>query len=105
MRTTLDLSTLPLGVLIGLGVLAILEIALDVIALVGLFRRPPGGVVGNKWMWVAFIALVNPIGAILFFAVGRRKAEVVEQPVVEPKRSAADIADALYGSGDASPKP
>jgi p-aminobenzoyl-glutamate transporter AbgT len=101
----MDLSTLPLGVLVGIGVVAVLEIALDVIALIALFRRPAGGVVGNKWLWAAFIVLINPIGAILFFAVGRKRAQVVEQGAAQPKRSAADIADALYGSGDESPKP
>ena len=100
MRALTDLSTLPLGLLIGIGVVAVLEIAL-----VTLFRRPTGGVVGSKWLWAAFIVLINPIGAILFFAIGRRRAQVVDEPAAQPKRSAADIADALYGSGNESPKP
>ena len=72
MGTNLDLSTIPVGVLIALGVVLLLEIVLDVIALVDLFRRPVARVaLGNKWIWVAVIILVKLIGDILYFAIGR----------------------------------
>ncbi len=101
MRTNLDLSTVPLGVLIGLAVVLLLEIAFDVVALVDLHRRPVTTVAfGNKWIWVALIILINLIGAILYFAIGRRPAQIVEQPAAESKRSSIDIADALYGTTD-----
>ncbi|MFC5502653.1 PLD nuclease N-terminal domain-containing protein [Lysinimonas soli] len=111
MSSNLDLSTIPLGVLIGLGVVLLLEITLDVIALVDLYRRPVASVaLGNKWIWVAVILLVNLIGAILYFAIGRRPAPAVEQPSAGPSapertRSAAEIADALYGSDDETKRP
>ncbi len=101
MRTNLDLSTLPAGVLIGLGVVLLIEIALDAVALVDLYRRPIATVaLGNKWIWVAIIVLINLIGAILYFAIGRKSAPSVERPATAPQRSSADIADALYGAPD-----
>ncbi|WP_222706669.1 PLD nuclease N-terminal domain-containing protein [Lacisediminihabitans profunda] len=79
----------------------LLEIALDAVALVDLYRRPVATVTfGNKWIWVAVIVLINLIGAILYFAIGRKSAQTVERPAAEPKRSSADIADALYGTPD-----
>ncbi|HEU0206814.1 MAG TPA: PLD nuclease N-terminal domain-containing protein [Pseudolysinimonas sp.] len=106
MRTKLDLSTVPVGVLIVLGIVLLLEIVLDVIALADLYRRPVARVtLGNKWIWVAVIVLINLIGAILYFAIGRKPAPAGEQPsgegpVAKPARSAAEIAEALYGDPD-----
>lgn len=95
-----DLATLPVGVLIVLGALVALEIALDVVALIDLYRRPAGTIVsGNRWIWVAVIVLVNPVGAIVYLAIGRIPAQIVEQ-AAGPKRSSSDIADALYGTSD-----
>ena len=99
----MELSTLPVGVLIGLGVVLVLEIALDVVALIDLVRRPRSTIVfGNKWIWVAVIVLVSLIGAILYLAIGRKPAPAMDtqQQASPPKRSSADIADALYGSTD-----
>ena len=106
MGTNLDLSTIPVGVLIVLGVVLLLEIVLDVVALVDLYRRPVARVaLGNKWIWVAVIVLVNLIGAILYFAIGRKPAPAGEEPAVKPARSAAEIADALYGDPDRPKQP
>lgn len=108
MRMSTDLGTLPLGILIGLGVVLLVEIALDVVAIVDLVRRPVATVVfGNKWVWVAIIVLVNLIGAILYFAIGRKQAPAVEPDAraMTPTRSNADVADALYGTRDESKQP
>jgi len=105
MRTSLDLGATPVGLLVALGIVLVLEIALDVVALVDLVRRPVARVaLGNKWIWVAVIVLVNLIGAILYFAIGRKPAPAGEEPAVKPARSAVEIADALYGDPD-QPKP
>jgi hypothetical protein len=95
------LLALPTPVLVGLGLLLLVEIALDVIALVDLYRRPVDRVVfGNKWVWVAIIVLVNTIGAILYLAVGRKPVQRVEP--LRPSESAttrtANAADILYGA-------
>src|SRR5450830_1342509 len=71
-----DLSTLPVGVLVALGVLVVVQLSLDVIALVDLYRRPAARVVsGNKWIWLAVILLVSLLGAILYLLVGRMRTE------------------------------
>jgi hypothetical protein len=93
------LTTLPVGVLIGLGALTVIELALDVIALIDLYRRPISRVaLGNKWAWVAIIVLVNTLGAIIYLIVGRRPApprDPTPSDVTTDRR--ASIAEALYG--------
>ena len=105
---TISLASLPTGVLVALGVLGLIELVLDIIALVDLYRRPAQNVtLPSKWIWVIIIVLVNLLGAILYFAVGRKPAPALETPerAAGPSRSAAEIADALYGGDDESPTP
>jgi len=106
MRTSLDLGATPVGLLVALGIVLVLEIALDVVALVDLVRRPVGRVaLGNKWIWAAVIVLVNLIGPILYLAIGRKPAPAGEEPAVKPSRTSAEIADALYGDTDSTTRP
>jgi hypothetical protein len=82
-----DLSTLPVGVLVALGALAVVQLTLDVVALVDLYRRPAAQVVsGNKWIWVA--------------VVGRTKSVAVPVPPASRPVATESIADALYGPRD-----
>jgi hypothetical protein len=101
------LAALPAWTLILLAVVALAEVVLDVVALVDLYRRPIDRVaLGNKWAWVAIIVLINLLGAILYFVVGRRPVPASETaaPAVSAERRGS-IADALYGDtpGDAQP--
>lgn len=103
MTPNLNLSTLPVGVLVILGVLLLAQLTLDVIALVDLVRRPRARVAfGNKWVWVAIILLVNVIGAILYLAIGRKPTPLAEgeQSVAAGGASMTSLADALYGEPD-----
>ncbi|CAN5356543.1 hypothetical protein BH11ACT1_BH11ACT1_02140 [soil metagenome] len=96
-----DLSTLPGGVVAALVVLVIIQLTLDVIALIDLYRRPADRVVsGNKWIWLAVILLVNLIGAILYLVVGRVKTETAVAPPRSRPAPTESIADALYGKRD-----
>ena len=86
---------------------AVVQITLDVIALLDLSRRPVDQVVlGNKWIWVAVVLLVNTVGAILYLVAGRRPAVIAENaapsasPSESPSARIEDIADALYGPRD-----
>jgi hypothetical protein len=100
-----DLSTLPVGLLIGLGVLLVIQITLDVIALVSLYRRPLSSVtLGNKWVWVAIIVLVNMVGPVLYFVLGRKAETPADSfaPASERDISAEGIANSLYGRRDES---
>jgi hypothetical protein len=49
----------------------IIQLLLLVIALIDLIRG--GETQGPKWMWVLIIVLVNIIGPILYFVIGRRQ--------------------------------
>lgn len=94
-----SLSALPAGLLVTLVVLAVLELALDVVALVILVRTPRARVTMPKWAWALLIIVINLIGSILFLAIGRRPApaEPVRADPASPRPSASSVADSLYG--------
>ena len=86
------LSAVPVWGLVALGVLAVVQITLDVIALLDLYRRPIDQVVfANKWIWVAIVLLVNTVGAIIYLVAGRKPAVIAENaapsasPSVRPR--------------------
>ena len=82
---------------------AVLQIGVQVWALVDLVRvdRVVGG---RKWLWaLAIIFLSSALGAILYFVIGRRVPEAVDdsQGVREPDGDrAARAVDTLYGPTD-----
>ena len=91
--------TLSGPMLVIICVLAAAQIALDLVALLDLWRRPTSSVVGeNKWIWVLVILLVSTIGAILYLAIAR-KPKVAELPgaPATPGSRTQDIVDSLYG--------
>ena len=51
--------------------IVLLQLLLIVVALVDLVRRPK--VNGPKWVWAVIILLINFIGPIAYFLVGRRE--------------------------------
>src|SRR5450759_3322394 len=70
---------------------------------VDLYRRPVERVVlGNKWIWVAIILLVNTLGAIIYLGAGRKPATLTENatPPASPSIHTEDIANTLYGPRD-----
>lgn len=93
------LKNLPVPMLVGLGALFLVQVVLDVIAFVDLYRRPVEQVAtGKKWIWVLIILFVNTIGAILYFVIGRKPAAAVEvRPSAPAAARASDAADLLYG--------
>lgn len=93
-----SMGSLPTGFLVVVVVLGIVQLTLDVVALVDLARRPVERVaLGNKWVWVAIVLLVNLLGAILYLAVGRRPAPPDEVPPPPPPTRPGSVADSLYG--------
>jgi hypothetical protein len=96
------LKSLPVPMLVGLGVLILVQVVLDVIAFVDLYRRPVEQVTtGKKWIWVLIILFVNTIGAILYFVIGRKPAAAVEVlPSAPAAARASDAANLLYGKDD-----
>ncbi len=103
MRTDVDLASLPLAVLIGLGAVIIVQLALVVAALIDLYRRrSPARASATTWFWVAVIVLIGVVGPILYFALGRASAPAVDVPVPQRARSSSEIADALYGTDESA---
>ncbi len=49
----------------------LLQLALMLFALIDLARRPKAN--GPKWLWVLIIILVNFIGPIAYFLIGRQE--------------------------------
>jgi drug/metabolite transporter (DMT)-like permease len=65
----MDLSTLQQYIPFLIPVV-IIQLALMIAALVDLIRRERTR--GPKWIWVLVIVLVNYIGPIIYFVVGRQ---------------------------------
>jgi len=101
-------SAVPVWGLVALGVLAVLQIALDVFALVDLYRRPIDQVVfANKWIWLAIVLLVSTVGAIIYLVVARKPAVGPDDAPPPASKSARTdtIADTLYGPRDGTDQP
>lgn len=94
------LKVIPMPVLIGLGVLFVVQVWIDIIALIDLYKRPVEQVAfGSKWFWVVVIVFVNTIGAVIYLLAGRRPAPVTEVEPSAPAESRSNNAmDLLYGS-------
>ncbi len=97
-----NLTSVPGWVLVVLGLLAVAQITLDVVALLDLYRRPNQQLVfGNKWIWVVIVLLVNTLGAIIYLVAGRKPAAIAENArTASPPARIQNIADTLYGPRD-----
>jgi len=100
------MSAVPVWGLVALGVLAVAQITLDVIALLDLYRRPTSQVVfANKWIWVPVIILLASsfsLGAIIYRVAGRRPAVLTDDAAPSESTSVRteDVAETLYGPRD-----
>lgn len=94
------LQGLPTWGLVAIGVLIVVQVVLDVIAFLDLYKRPVERLtIANKWVWVAIILLVQTFGAIIYLVAGRKPSPVAEVASSSPAASrAARAADALYGT-------
>ncbi len=103
-----DQVTLSGGALAAVIVVSLAVIALDVVCIVDVVRRP-AVLGGRKWLWILVICLLNLIGPIVYLAVGRVPAPAAEpQPADSPPGDrAAAAADLLYGppAPQATPPP
>jgi hypothetical protein len=89
-------------VVAAIAVIGIVQIALQVTAIVQLVRTPVERVsLGNKkWLWAVIILLGEIIGPILWFVLGRTPAPVtpIAPTTGSPHQGAA--VDALYGPSE-----
>lgn len=100
-----DLSALPTGVLVAVGILVSAALVLDAIALIDLYRRPAELVAfANKWIWLVLMLVLNVLGPVLYLLIGRKAASPPEGPATTGSASkqtgAIDVAGKLYGPPD-----
>ena len=88
-------------VVIVLLVLVVMQLVLQVAALIDLVRREHVAF-NRKWVWVLIILFIsNGIGAILYFAVGRQDPPASDDVPAEDSRAmdrAQRAVDLLYGN-------
>lgn len=101
-----DITDLSPGLMVVFGALVFLQLALEVGALVVLFRTPEERVLGGRrWPWALAIVFINLIGAVAFLAAGRRPRQA-EDPIQvrgdagAPGERAQRAVDVLYGERD-----
>lgn len=93
-----ELSSLPTPALIALVVYGIVQISVEIYAIIDIIRRPADRIAGPKFMWVLIVLLVNLIGAIVYLLVGRKPAPVTQEGASVAQGDAArNAVDTLYG--------
>lgn len=91
------LSQLSPALIALVAVLVVVELGLLVAAWVVLFRTPSDRLTLPKWAW-AVICLVQFVGPIAFFAVGRKSREVADvAPREDATTTTSRVVDDLYG--------
>lgn len=99
MESLAESSGIPVAGLFGVGLLILVQLTVQVTALVQLVKTPQERVTigGRKWLWAIIILFGEIVGAVVWFAAGRKAAPV--QDVVVPGAGASTgAADALYGT-------
>jgi Phospholipase_D-nuclease N-terminal len=99
-------TTLTGGVLVAVVVLGLVELALVVVCLVDIVRRP-AVLGGHKWVWVVVVLLFNLVGPIVYLAVGRVSlpaADDAADPQGDVRDRATAAADLLYGPPPEAPR-
>lgn len=97
-----ELSSLPMPVLGGLGVLVVIEFGLMIWAVLDWAKRPAELVRGNRILWLLIIAFVNIIGPIIYLTVARLPEPIEDAGVLGSPEAARSATDALYGPTDES---
>ena len=114
MESTLELPVWPTWMLIGVGLLVLVQIAIEIYALVQLLKTPDERLMfGKKWPWVLIILFVNLVGAVVFLAAGRLPTPAIDPlatggvgasgspSAVRDRTGAAErAAKVLYGGGE-----
>jgi hypothetical protein len=101
MQSSIPIEGLPTWVLVAGGMLAIAQISFEIWALVHMLRQPSErlNLGGRKWLWAIIILCVNFVGALIYFAAGRKPVAALEVAPVAPVAQRAEAAvDALYGA-------
>ncbi|MHB1135754.1 MAG: PLDc N-terminal domain-containing protein [Coriobacteriia bacterium] len=106
MQTNIPLSELPSWAMPVIVALVTVQLAVEIYALVVLFRTPEERVIFKKrWPWVLIILGVNLVGGIIFLAAGRTAPVAIDPltgplPEAPPATRAERAVDVLYGAAD-----
>lgn len=95
-----ELTALPTPVLIALGILVVVQLSLEIYAIIDIIKRPADRITGgNKALWIVLVVFVNLVGAIVYLAVGRQAAPAADDGAAPASGDAAARAvDTLYGT-------
>ena len=103
-----DTLNVPVAAVIVLGIVVVVQVALQLYSLIDLVRREHV-TWGRKWLWALIILFVSSgIGAVLYLAVGRQSppATDAETPPsgneTETASRAQAAVDLLYGPSEGS---
>jgi len=96
-----EITALPTWMIATLVVFVIVQVGLEVYAIIDIIRRPADRITGNnKVLWVLLVLFVNLIGAIIYLVVGRKPDVVTDaRPVDTAPEVASNAVDTLYGEG------
>ncbi len=91
------LGGIPVPALVALGLLALVQLALQVYALIDLARRARVAG-GNKWLWAVIIVLGQLLGSVVYLVVGRKADQIVDvpNPAGATRKRAQRALDMLY---------
>lgn len=96
-----SLAALPTPALVALIALGVVQLTLQIVALVDLARRSAVNG-GRKWVWVVVTVLGGLIGAAAYLAVGRSVPEALDgsnAPQAGNEGAKRRALDTLYGPG------
>lgn len=93
----MNISGLSTGALIGIGILAVLSLALMLVAVLRLVTTPKERLTLPLLAWLLIILLVNPLGALAFLILGRRPVRVENPPLAAGQDAVPQALDLLYG--------
>lgn len=71
----MDATSIDLTKLIPLLIpIILLQVGLQIAALVNLYRQPASNIKGNKWLWAAIIVVGEIFGPVVYFLLARRES-------------------------------
>lgn len=96
-----NLASLPTGALFAIGALVVVQLTLQIAAVVQLVKTPKERVSlnGNKAIWAIIIVAGEMVGAIVWFFAGR-KPQAAEDPIAAASKTPDAVqtaVDSLYG--------
>jgi hypothetical protein len=92
-------TSIPTWAVASAGLLLLVQLTLQIVAIVDIARRPAGRVRGNKWLWVLVVIVLELLGPILYFGFGRlpAPAEDTGRAAVASDDAVERATDVLYG--------